>query len=355
MESPFEKINFGNSKSCGGDSNTFSKTCVILGRAKAGNSEMENIVGNNNSGGKTKEIKPYFKNEQTGNFVHPKSTERPFKIVSRELPSSEVSVSLLISRNHNASISASCYFNSKQQQSLPAIRKFNNINERNSSFPLKTPRLKIVEIPFEEKELIIKGAKLGGGTSSPSYIPTSPPIFTWPNFKNSNKSDSTGIGSSLSVSSNNSSSGDSDHHHFFSQNKSKDYRVISLDEKPNPGRLDDFVPEVERENNEIKQREKKKEGENKYQQKFYNFPSLNRNYSNIYGENKWSEPRGKLTTENGCGKKKETAPLERDEFGRLVIPSNEWRKFLAEQRPSSNNRINSQLQIVFRKDNYTNL
>jgi len=109
-----------------------------------------------------------------------------------------VSVSLLISRNHNASISASCYFNSKQQQSLPAIRKFNNnINERNSSFPLKTPRLKIVEIPFEEKELIIKGAKLGGGTrSSPSYMPTSPPIFTWPNFKNSNKSDSTGIGSS---------------------------------------------------------------------------------------------------------------------------------------------------------------
>lgn len=55
MESPFEKINFGNSKS-GGDSNTFSKTCVILGRAKAGNSEMENIV-NNNSGRKTKEIK----------------------------------------------------------------------------------------------------------------------------------------------------------------------------------------------------------------------------------------------------------------------------------------------------------
>nr|CAD2155307.1 unnamed protein product [Meloidogyne enterolobii] len=317
---------------------------------------MENIV-NNNSGRKTKEIKPCYKYEQTGNFVHPKSTERPFKIVSRELPSSEVSVSLLISRNHNASISASCYFNSKQQQSLPAIRKFNNnnINERNSSFPLKTPRLKIVEIPFEEKELIIKGAKLGGGTSSPSYMPTSPPIFTWPNFKNSNKSDSTGIGSSLSVSSNNSSSGDSDHHHFFSQNKSKDYRVISLDEKPNPGRLDDFVPEVERENNEMKQREKKKEGENKYQQKFYNFPSLNRNYLNIYGENKWTEPRGKLTTENGCGKKKETAPLERDEFGRLVIPSNEWRKFLAEQRPSSNNRINSQLQIVFRKDNYTNL
>nr|CAD2175394.1 unnamed protein product [Meloidogyne enterolobii] len=105
----------------------------------------------------------------------------------------------------------------------------------------------------------------------------------------------------------------------------------------------------------MKQREKKKEGENKYQQKFYNFPSLNRNYLNIYGENKWTEPRGKLTTENGCGKKKETAPLERDEFGRLVIPSNEWRKFLAEQRPSSNNRINSQLQIVFRKDNYTNL
>lgn len=64
----------------------------------------------------------------------------------------------------------------------------------------------------------------------------------------------------MSVSSNNSSSGDSDHHHFFSQNKSKDYRVISLDEKPNPGRLDDFVPEVERENNEMKQREKKKEG-----------------------------------------------------------------------------------------------
>ena len=56
MESPFEKINFGNSKS-GGDSNTFSKTCVILGRAKAVNSEMENFVGNNNSGGKTGEIK----------------------------------------------------------------------------------------------------------------------------------------------------------------------------------------------------------------------------------------------------------------------------------------------------------
>lgn len=54
----------------------------------------------------------------------------------------------------------------------------------------------------------------------------------------------------VSVSSNNSSNGESDNH-FFIQNKSRDYRVISLDEKPCPGRLDDFVPEVERRNEEI--------------------------------------------------------------------------------------------------------
>uniref|UniRef100_A0A1I8AZF0 Uncharacterized protein n=1 Tax=Meloidogyne hapla TaxID=6305 RepID=A0A1I8AZF0_MELHA len=250
MESTFNKIKFRHSNS---DCSTFSKTFIFIGRAIKSTNEMSNIV--DDTVGKTKEIKtkPYYKSEQIGNYVDPESKEKPSKILSRELPSNEVSVSLLISRNHNASISASCYFNSNQQQSLP-IRKFNN--ERNL-FPLKTPRLKIVEIPFEEKELIIKGAKMGG---SPPYMPTSPPIFTWPNFKNSNKSDSTGIGSSLSVSSNNSSSGESDH--FFSQNKLKDYRVISLDEKPNPGRLDDFIPEVERESsgmNGTLQREKKKE------------------------------------------------------------------------------------------------
>lgn len=31
---------------------------------------------------------------------------------------------------------------------------------------------------------------------------------------------------------------------------SSDYRVIALDVKPGPGRLDDFIPEVERQKNE---------------------------------------------------------------------------------------------------------
>ncbi|KAL3117086.1 hypothetical protein niasHT_007489 [Heterodera trifolii] len=170
---------------------------------------------------------------------------------------------------------------------------------------------------------------------------------------------------------------------------SADYRVISLDMRPEPGRLEDFVPEVERErskkamdrtigefDNCIDTIKAKKTTTGEYAvASFTNAKTVvreNRNYDlqSVDCWRRWSSLRRMPTTTNaekgrgGGGtlpsKKREgkrteevrkeggeeDEALRRDEWGRLIVDRREWRQFLAEQRTPSSRRVESRIRLL---------
>ncbi|KAL3085215.1 hypothetical protein niasHS_010284 [Heterodera schachtii] len=168
---------------------------------------------------------------------------------------------------------------------------------------------------------------------------------------------------------------------------SADYRVISLDMRPEPGRLEDFVPEVERErskkamdgtigefDNCTDTTKAKKTTTGEYAAaSFTNAKTVvreNRNYDlqSVDCWRRWSSLRRMPTTTNaekgggGGGtlptKKRETKrteegrndgedeALRRDEWGRLIVDRREWRQFLAEQRTPSSRRVESRIRLL---------
>jgi hypothetical protein len=139
-----------------------------------------------------------------------------------------VNVSLTLSRNQNASISASCFFPHKQNQqnnstgqnhqinctgqnrlALKEDKKLSSSQSQKQQQTQSRPLLKIVEIHFEEnlRQRMLPLAKLR----------------SWPKIEEST-----------------------------AKSSREDYRVVSLDVKPTPGRLEDFIPEIERKQHQQK-------------------------------------------------------------------------------------------------------
>lgn len=145
------------------------------------------------------------------------------------------------------------------------------------------------------------------------------------------------------------------------------YRVILLDSKPFPGRLENFIPEVER--SAIIESETTKCFDKRIKDEEIEQPRIVRNYRQylmppgVQQHNRmvknsmsaiasWIQNNDNKTDgEDENETEQQSTPLIRDQNGKLIVESSVWRRFLAEQRPQTSVPLISPIQIVHYKEN----
>uniref|UniRef100_A0A914HSG0 Uncharacterized protein n=1 Tax=Globodera rostochiensis TaxID=31243 RepID=A0A914HSG0_GLORO len=228
-------------------------------------------------------------------------------------------------------------------------------------------------------------------SSSPSLsllspLCSPPPLLPWLN--NISNGSSSGVGSSVSSVSPKSTDGEGERdgqallangrmeqfRHATSMHRRQnngaggDYRVISLDMRPEPGRLEDFVPEVERAKaaavTKIGNRrtnaataalsdESAFDARTVREERNYDLQRmdcLRRSWQRRVSTTAVVGGRGGGTLpavkRNEAEVDDEEATLRRDEWGRVIVGQREWRQFMAEQRTPSNRRVKSQIRLL---------
>uniref|UniRef100_A0A183CBN2 SH2 domain-containing protein n=1 Tax=Globodera pallida TaxID=36090 RepID=A0A183CBN2_GLOPA len=240
-------------------------------------------------------------------------------------------------------------------------------------------------------------------SSSPSLsllspLCSPPPLLPWLN--NISNGSSSGVGSSVSSVSPKSTDGEGERDsqslangrmeqfrhatsmHRRGQNGGGDYRVISLDMRPEPGRLEDFVPEVERakaaavtkianrrtnaataalsDGSVFDARLVREERNYDLQRMDCLRRSWQRRVSTtavvggrgggtlpaVKREGRKTDEKREWARTDEAEVDDEETTLRRDEWGRVIVGQREWRQFMAEQRTPSSRRVKSQIRLL---------